>query len=101
VQQKLGINLLQDPTKEGLDAAENAIAEFQRQFKDSPYLAYLQTWLRIVQSVRQRLEQVEKQGAAIGQPAPDFELPTVDGKRKVKLSDLKGKVVVLNFFAHW
>jgi hypothetical protein len=101
VQQKLGINLLQSPTKEGLDAAENAIAEFQRQFKDSPYLAYLQTWLRIVQSVRQGMERAEKQGAAIGQPAPDFELPTVDGKRKVKLSDLKGKVVVLNFFAHW
>jgi len=105
IHQKVGINLLREPRKEALDAAENAIAEFQRQFKDSPYLAPLQTWLRIVQALRQQLEQAteqkQPQGAAIGQPAPDFELPTVDGKRKVKLSDLKGKVVVLNFFAHW
>jgi len=35
-----------------------------------------------------------------GQPAPDFELTTVDG-RKIKLSDYKGKAVVLNFWATW
>ena len=35
--------------------------------------------------------------AQLGQPAPDFTLPTVDGK-SVKLSDLRGKPVVLEFF---
>lgn len=35
--------------------------------------------------------------AAIGQPAPDFTLPTADGKT-VKLSDLRGKTVVLEWF---
>lgn len=30
--------------------------------------------------------------------APDFELPTIDG-RKVRLSDYRGKVVVLNFWS--
>ncbi|HEX8197425.1 MAG TPA: redoxin domain-containing protein [Pyrinomonadaceae bacterium] len=34
------------------------------------------------------------------EPAKDFELSTIDG-RKVKLSDLKGKVVMLNFWATW
>lgn len=34
------------------------------------------------------------------QKAPEFELENADGK-KVKLSDLKGKVVVLNFWATW
>jgi len=35
---------------------------------------------------------------AIGTPAPDFELKALDG-RTVKLSDLKGKVILLNFWS--
>jgi peroxiredoxin len=35
---------------------------------------------------------------AIGSPAPAFELKALDGKT-VKLSDLKGKVVLLNFWS--
>jgi len=36
----------------------------------------------------------------IGQPIPDFDTTTVDGK-PFKLSDLKGKVILLDFWATW
>lgn len=36
----------------------------------------------------------------IGDPAPDFELTLIDGS-KVSLHDLRGNVVVLNFWATW
>jgi peroxiredoxin len=38
--------------------------------------------------------------AAIGQPAPDFTLKAVDG-RSISLSSLRGKVVLVNFWATW
>jgi cytochrome c biogenesis protein CcmG/thiol:disulfide interchange protein DsbE len=37
----------------------------------------------------------------LGRPAPDFALETLDGGEVVRLSDLRGHVVVLNFWASW
>lgn len=52
------------------------------------------------QSRRSRGPAGALQGNVVGQPAPDFELETLDGK-KVKLSDYRGKAVLLNFWATW
>lgn len=42
-------------------------------------------------------EQDAPKAAAVGQPAPDFTLPDLDGN-EVRLADHKGKVVVLEWF---
>lgn len=36
-----------------------------------------------------------------GAPAPAFSLPRLEGKGSVSLASLRGKTVVLNFFASW
>lgn len=36
-----------------------------------------------------------------GTAAPEIEFTTLDGEKKMKLSDLRGKVVVLDFWATW
>ena len=35
-----------------------------------------------------------------GQPAPQFDVKTLDGKR-IRLQDLRGKIVLLSFWASW
>src|SRR5688572_18566114 len=35
------------------------------------------------------------------EPAPELELPTLDGEGTGALADYRGKVVVLNFWASW
>ncbi|MGE8205811.1 TlpA family protein disulfide reductase [Heyndrickxia sp. NPDC080065] len=39
-------------------------------------------------------------GLETGSSAPDFQLKTLDGK-VIRLSDMKGKKVIINFFATW
>ncbi len=40
------------------------------------------------------------ESASIGTKAPDFELVNLEG-RTIKLSELRGKIVILNFWATW
>ena len=42
----------------------------------------------------------EAKSPVVGEPAPNFQVETFDGQR-LQLSDFKGQVVVLNFWATW
>jgi cytochrome c biogenesis protein CcmG, thiol:disulfide interchange protein DsbE len=45
---------------------------------------------------------VEVPGSSLlGQPAPDFELERLDGSGPLRLSDLRGQPVMVNFWASW
>lgn len=55
---------------------------------------------RISRNSKAGLDAPNAPEVAVGQMAPDFELKTLDGKN-AKLSDYKGKAVLLNFWATW
>jgi len=37
----------------------------------------------------------------VGRPAPDFEITALNGDQKIRLSEFKGKPVLLNYWASW
>ena len=41
------------------------------------------------------------QSPLLGQPAPGFQLETLDGEKTVDLASLEGDIVIINFFASW
>lgn len=53
---------------------------------------------KTIVSLRQQLE--ELRALSVGQPAPEIALPNPEGEI-VKLSDLKGKYVLIDFWAAW
>ena len=66
-----------------------------------PSSKYAQDFKNFVAGLEQKIAaQKASASLAVGQVAPDINLPSPQGKN-YKLSDLKGKVVLLDFWASW
>ena len=71
-----------------LPRTEAQFADFKRRWPESNYLPLLEKQVGMAEKL------------APGQPAPNIDIITQEGTR-MKLSDLKGKVVYLDFWASW
>jgi thiol-disulfide isomerase/thioredoxin len=75
---------------------ENLMLQVYQNFSKSPTVnSYYQNYLA------QKKKNEEGVLLAPGKIAPDFEELGTDRKTKIKLSDLKGKVVLIDFWASW
>ncbi len=91
IEESINKNINSDKLRKLLQEAYTAVNNSEAGFDD-----YLNSLEKVVK--QKNLEKIKSE--ILNEPAPAFTLKDLDGK-KVTLSDLKGKVLVLDFWATW
>jgi hypothetical protein len=100
--------------KRNYNVAKAKFEEVLKNYPETPWRSYIEALMTKAKgspppslgkpSVQERAvlqpSGADKSEALVGKPAPDFELKDLQGQ-SVKLADLRGKVVLLNFWATW
>ena len=76
------------------DISKNLVARY-------PDMQFTKDYVQLADGLaKQQAMRMAGEKIKVGQPAPDIKLPSPDGK-EYALSDLKGQVVLLDFWASW
>lgn len=85
-------------TDQFMDIQKNALQRLQQAGANNELATEYSTYLAGIE--QQKMARMQAEPIQVGQPAPDISLQSPDGKT-YSLSDLKGKVVLLDFWASW